>query len=128
MVIRLMIADDHAIVREGLNAILTLRDQIQVVAQATTGVEAVALFRQYRPDITLMDMRMPEMDGLTALKTILVEFPQARIVMLTSFDGPEEACMQAGARAFVLKEASRAELIGTIRSTHEATDGKLSFP
>ena len=118
--IRIMIADDHAMVRDGLCAVLTWHSQMEVVAQASDGLEAVKLFRRFQPDITLMDMRMPQMDGLTATRTILAEFPEARIIVLTSFDGPKEASLLAGAKAFVLKEASRQELVDTIRNVHSA--------
>jgi two-component system NarL family response regulator len=116
--IRILVADDHAIVRDGLCDLLNWRSQMEVVAQASNGLEAVELFRRFQPDITLMDMRMPHMDGLTAIKTILAEFPEARIIVLTSFDGPQNASLLAGAKAFVLKEASRQELLDTIRNVH----------
>ncbi|MCW3054266.1 MAG: two component transcriptional regulator, LuxR family [Chthonomonadales bacterium] len=117
-IIRILIADDHATVREGLTALLNPRHHLEVIAEAADGLEAVELYRRYRPDITLMDMRMPRMDGVTAIRAIVSEFPAARIIMLTAFDGEEENARQAGAKGFVLKEASREELLKTIRDVH----------
>jgi len=117
-IIRILIADDHAAVREGLAALLNPRHHLEVVAQAADGLEAVDLYRRYRPDITLMDMRMPQMDGVTAIKAIISEFPEARIILLTAFDGEEEKALQAGAKGTILKEASRDDLLKTIRDIH----------
>src|SRR4051812_4543669 len=105
--IRILIADDHATVREGLVVLLNPRHHLEVVAEAADGLQAIDLYRQHQPDITLMDMRMPRMDGVTAIKAIVSEFPAARIILLTAFDGEEENARQAGAKGFVLKEASR---------------------
>jgi two-component system NarL family response regulator len=120
--IRILLADDHAAVREGLTAILKLRHNVEVIATAADGKEAVEQYRRYRPDITLMDQRMPNMDGVEAIRTIVSAFPEARIIMLTSFDGEEEKAREAGARAFVLKEASREDLLQTIRDVHCAPE------
>jgi len=117
-IIRILIADDHATVREGLAALLNPRQHLEVVAQAADGLEAIDLYRRHRPDITLMDMRMPRMDGVKAIRAIVSEFPEARIILLTAFDGEEENARQAGAKGFVLKEASREELLKTIRDVH----------
>ena len=107
--IRLLIADDHLTVREGLAAILKSRQGMQVVAQASDGQEAVELFRSHRPDVTLMDLGMPRMNGLEATRAILAEAPDARIVVLTAFEGEEENSRRAGARSVVQKDASREE-------------------
>ena len=112
--LRILIADDHLAVREGLMAILTPRVGIQVVAQARDGQEAVELFRQHRPRVTLMDLRMPRMDGLTAAQMILADYPDARIIVLTAFEGEEENSLRAGAKAVVLKDAPREELLSAI--------------
>jgi two-component system NarL family response regulator len=116
--IRILIADDHLVVREGLAAILKPRLGFEVVALACDGQEAVALFRKHRPDITLMDLRMPRMDGLAAIQAILADYPEARIVVVTAFEGEEENSLRAGAKAAVLKDAPREELLNAIRAAH----------
>lgn len=115
--IRVLLAEDHALVREGLVSLLHWQ-KIQVVAEAVNGEEAVALYREHRPDITLMDLRMPRMDGVTAIRTIIAEFPEARIIVLTNLDGEEQNCFNAGAQAVVLKDAPKGELVATIREIH----------
>jgi two-component system, NarL family, response regulator len=117
--IRIVIVDDHDVVREGLAAILSRRE-MTVVGQASDGSEAIDLVRRHHPDITLMDLRMPKMDGLAATRAIVAEFPGARIIILTTFEGEEENALVAGARAVVLKEAHRDELLSTIRNVHKA--------
>jgi DNA-binding NarL/FixJ family response regulator len=91
---------------------------------ASNGLEAVELFREFRPDVVLMDLRMPKMDGLAATRAICAEHPGARVVVLTSFDGEEENSIRAGAKAIVLKDAPRQELIDTIRAVHSANADK----
>lgn len=118
--LKVLIADDHPLVREGLAGLL-VRYDMQVVGQARNGEEAVRLHRQCRPDVTIMDLRMPKMDGLTALRMILRESPEARIVVLTSFDGEEQNCLHAGAKALLLKEAPSKELVATIRRVAQAS-------
>ncbi len=118
--LRVLIADDHPLVREGLAGLL-VRYDMQVVGQARNGEEAVRLHRQCTPDVTIMDLRMPKMDGLTALRLILKESPLARIVVLTSFDGEEQNCLHAGAKALLLKEAPSKELVATIRRVAQAS-------
>jgi PAS domain S-box-containing protein len=113
--IRILIADDHLVVREGLVAILKPRLGFEVVAQARDGREAIDLFCDHRPDITLMDLRMPSMDGLAAIRAILADCPEARIIVLTAFAGEEENSLRAGAKAVVPKDASREELLSAIR-------------
>jgi len=119
--IRILIADDHLVVREGLAAILNPRVGVQVVAQARDGQEAVDLFHEHRPDITLMDLRMPRMDGLAATRAILADCPEARIIVLTAFEGEEGNSLRAGAKAIILKDAHRDELLSAIRAAHSAS-------
>lgn len=118
--IGLLIVDDHPIVREGLVAIINRRADMEVVAEAATGQEAVQMFREYQPDVTLMDLRMKEMDGLEAIRAIRQENAQARIIVLTTFDADEEIyrAFCAGVFAYVLKDAPREQLLSTIRSVH----------
>lgn len=115
--IRVVIADDHEVVREGLTGILT-RQKMQVVAEACNGKEAVELYRLHQPDILLMDLRMPLMDGLTATRTIVDEFPHAHIIVLTNSEGEEENSRQAGAMCLISKDAPSSELIGAIHTVH----------
>jgi two-component system NarL family response regulator len=118
--IRILIADDHPIVREGLAMILERRDDMTVVAEAGNGQEAVDLFRAHRPDVILMDLNMPVMDGVTAITRIREEHPAARVIVLTTFDGDEDIYrgIQAGARAYLLKDAPRENLLEAIRAVH----------
>lgn len=118
--IRCLIVDDHPIVREGMAATIELDDDMTVVAQGKNGREAVELYRQHRPDITLMDLNMPEMGGVAAIDAIRSEFPQARIIILTTYDGDEDIYrgLKAGAKAYLLKEGSLNDLMDTIRAVH----------
>ena len=118
--IRVLIADDHPVVREGLAAMLNRRVDMLVVGEAADGAEAVALFRKTRPDVTLMDLRMPVMGGVAAMEAIHAEFPEARFIILTTFDGDEDVFrgLRAGARAYLLKDTPRAELLAAIRAVH----------
>ena len=115
--IRVLIADDHAVVREGLVAILNRQDDLIVVGEATNGREALEQWRKHRPDITLMDLRMPEMSGVAAIDAIRAEDDQALIIILTTYDSDEDVyrAMRAGAKAYVLKDAHREELLECIR-------------
>ncbi len=115
-----MVTDDHALVRAGVVGTLDLYDEIEVVAQAKNGREAVELFRKFRPDITLMDLNMPEMGGVEAVQTIRKEFPHARIIILTTYDGDEDIYrgLSAGAKAYLLKEGSVEQLVETIQAVH----------
>lgn len=116
--IRVLIADDHAIVRQGLVSLLEHEADVAVVAQASDGQEAVAMFRQYQPDVTLMDLRMPQMDGVTAITTICGEFAGAQIIVLTTYDSDEDIYrgLLAGAKGYLLKDAEPDELISAIRT------------
>ena len=118
--INVLIADDHPVVREGLAAIVERREDMTVIGQAGNGQEAVALYRRHQPDVTLMDLRMPQMDGTAAIAAIREEFPNAAIIVLTTFDGDEDIYrgLRAGAKAFLLKDAPRAELLEAIRAVH----------
>jgi two-component system NarL family response regulator len=119
-VIRILIADDHPIVRDGLNAVISDQPDMEVVAEAANGKEAVQLAQQYRPDVLLIDLRMPRLDGLEAINAIRADWPQARIIILTTYDGDEDIyrSLQAGAQAYLLKGTPRAELLDTIRAVH----------
>jgi two-component system NarL family response regulator len=118
--IRILIADDHPVVREGLAAIIERQPALSVVAEASNGQEAVALYRQHRPDVTLVDLRMPELDGVAVITTIRREFPEARIIILTTYDGDEDIYrgVFAGARAYLLKDAPREDLLEAIRAVY----------
>jgi DNA-binding NarL/FixJ family response regulator len=118
--IRVLSVDDHELLREGIVAVVNGQPDMTVVAQASTGRDAIQLFREYRPDVTLMDLRMPDISGIDALIAILAEFPNARIVMLTTFEGDVEIqrSLAAGARGYLLKNMRAKELAETIRQVH----------
>jgi two-component system NarL family response regulator len=119
--IRVLIADDHAIVREGLVAILNRQDDLIVVGEAANGREAVEKWRSQRPDIILMDLRMPEMSGVAAIEAIREVDKDALIIVLTTYDSDEDIyrAMRAGAKAYVLKDAHREELLECIRRVRQ---------
>ena len=125
--IRILIADDHQVVREGLAAIIGRQSDMDVVAEASTGTEALELYRSTRPDIYLLDLRMPELDGLDVLVTIRAEEPGASVIILTTFDDQEDIyrSLRGGARAYLLKDAPRDELLRCIR---EVRAGKTYIP
>jgi len=125
--IRILIADDHPIVREGLVAIIQRRTDMTVVGEAATGREAVELYHQTKPDIILMDLRMPEMDGVEAIQAIRGKDPNARIIILTTYDSDEDIYrgLRSGARAYLLKDAGREALLEAIRAVHA---GKALIP
>jgi DNA-binding NarL/FixJ family response regulator len=118
--IRLMVVDDHPVVRRGIALLLSTEPDIELVAEADNGRQAIQQFRAHRPDVTLMDLQMPEMGGVEALSAIRAEFPDARFVILTTYAGDVQAlrAMQAGARAYTLKTALDRELLDTIRAVH----------
>ena len=118
--ITVLIADDHPIVRDGLNAIINDQKDMEVVAEAANGNEAIRLAQLHRPDVMLIDLRMPQMNGLEALYAIRSEWEQANIIILSTYDGDEDIyrALQAGAQAYILKGSSRAELLSTIRAVH----------
>lgn len=119
--IRLLLADDHYIVVMGLKALLKLRKDLRVVVTAGDGEEAVECFREHRPDVALLDLRMPKLDGIGAAEKIRAEFPEAKIVILTSFEREEEIhqALRAGVSGYLLKESKLPELAEAIRTVHE---------
>lgn len=118
--IRIMAVDDHAIFRQGIAGLLADEDDMQLVAEASNGREAIQQFRKHRPEITLMDLDMPEMNGLDSLITIRGEFPEAKIIVLTISIGDVHVlrALKAGARAYLLKNLLHKELLETIRAVH----------
>ena len=120
-VIKILIADDHPVVREGLSAMLNKEQDIQVVGEAGNGAEAVDKAQELQPDIVLMDLRMPEVDGVEAMRQIGAVNPDIRFIVLTTYDNDEYIFkgIEAGARAYLLKDAPREELFKAIRAVHK---------
>lgn len=118
--IRILAVDDHPLFRHGIVGLLTDQPDIQLVAEAGTGLEAIQQFRTHRPDITLMDLQMPEMSGLDAMMAIRGEFPDAKIIVLTTYSGDVQVlrALKAGARAYLLKNTLHKNLLETIRAVH----------
>jgi DNA-binding NarL/FixJ family response regulator len=118
--VRILCVDDHPLVRKGIASIIANERDMRLVAEASNGREAVEQFRQHRPDVTLIDLRMPEMDGITAVKAIRAEFPDARFIALTSFDGDQEIyrALEAGVRGYLLKETVHTDVLDAIRAVH----------
>jgi DNA-binding NarL/FixJ family response regulator len=118
--IRILIAEDHAVVRDGLAAVLQFEPDMTVVGLAQNGREAVAQFRQLQPDVVLMDLAMPELDGAGAILAIRSEFPDARILVLTTYDNDESVfrSLENGARGYLLKDCATTELLASIRKIH----------
>jgi DNA-binding NarL/FixJ family response regulator len=116
--IRILAVDDHQMFREGVAMILATQPDMHLVAQASNGREAVQQFREHRPDITLMDLQMPAMNGLEAMVAIRNEFPEAKIIILTTYESDVQDAMKLGARAYLLKTQLDKELLGTIRAVN----------
>jgi DNA-binding NarL/FixJ family response regulator len=118
--IRILAVDDHPMLLEGIAALVASQGDMKLVAQASTGREALEQFRKHRPDLTLMDLQMPDMDGIEAMAAIRSEFPEARIIVLTTYKGDVQVlrALKAGARAYLLKGLLRKELLETIRAVH----------
>lgn len=118
--IRVLIADDHPVVRSGLAMIIQYTEGMETVAEANNGAEAIELYRQHQPDVVLIDLKMPEIDGVEAIATIHREYQDARIIVLTTYDGDEDIYrgLQAGARGYLLKSASRQEILNAIQRVY----------
>lgn len=118
--IRVIVIDDHPVVREGLVAMIARQPDMVVVAQGENGQQAIALFKEHRPDVSLIDLRMPGVSGIEAILAIREEFPQSRIIVLTTYDGDEDIyrALKAGVKAYLLKDVFREELLGAIRAVH----------
>jgi DNA-binding NarL/FixJ family response regulator len=125
--IRVLCVDDHPIVRKGIASLLANESDVVLVGEASNGKEAVRLFLALRPDVTLMDLRMPEMDGIAAVRAIRGEFPEARIIALTSYDGDQDIyqALEAGVRGYLLKEMVHTDVLRAIRTVHA---GKRLMP
>jgi len=130
--IRILSVDDHPLVRQGIVGLVAVQPDMGVVAEASNGREAIQQFRTHRPDITLMDLQMPEMSGLDALIAIRGEFPEARIIVLTTYRGDVQVqrALKAGARGYLLKDTLHRELLETIRAVHagkKSVSAEVSF-
>jgi len=126
-VIRILAADDHPLLRKGIASLVNGEPDMKLIAEASNGEEAVDKFRSHRPDVTLMDLQMPGLNGIEAIIRILGEFPGARIIVLTTYKGDAQVkgALRAGARAYVLKGNVHLELLETIRTVHE---GRKKIP
>src|SRR5262245_48988253 len=118
--IRVLTVDDHPLLREGIKAIIDQAEDMEMVAQAANGREAIQQFKKVRPDVTLMDVQMPELDGIEALIAIRNEYPDARVIVLTTYKGDAQAvrALKAGAQAFLLKSLLQQEMLDTIREVY----------
>ena len=125
---RILVIDDHPLLRDGIAALLAGQDDMELVGQAGNGSEGIELFRSLRPDITLMDLQMPEMNGIEAIVAIRALDPEARVIVLTTYSGDVQVvrAMEAGARAYLLKNALHKELLDAIRAVHAG--GKTVSP
>jgi two-component system, NarL family, response regulator len=125
--IKVLAVDDHPLVRKGIASILANEGDMQLIGEAGNGREAVDLFRQHHPDVVLMDLRMPDMDGVQATQAIRKEYPEARIIALTSYDGDQDIyrALEAGVRGYMLKEMVHTDVLRAIRTVHS---GKRLMP
>jgi len=118
--IRILSVDDHPLIRQGISGLVATQPDLSLIAEAVNGCEAIEQFQRHRPDITLMDLQMPQMSGLDTIIAIRGEFPEARIIVLTTYAGDVQAlrALKAGARAYLLKDSLHKELLDTIRAVH----------
>ena len=118
--IRILVVDDHPLLRDGITALIADERDMEVVAEASNGREGIDRFKSHRPDITLMDLQMPDVNGLDAILAIRRESPEARVIVLTTYTGDVQTvrAMRAGARAYILKNLLHEELLNTIRAVH----------
>lgn len=118
--IRLLVADDHPLMREGIAAVLQRQTDMVLVGEASNGAQAVDAYRRLQPDVTLMDLQMPEVDGLQAIVTLRAEFPASRLLVLTTYQGDAQAwrALKAGAVGYLLKSTLRTELLDAVRTVH----------
>jgi DNA-binding NarL/FixJ family response regulator len=118
--IRVLVADDHPIVRSGLAGVIGQQPELTLVGEAANGREALERFREHRPDVVLMDLRMPDMDGVSAIGAIRAEFPDARILALTTYEGDVDIhrALEAGARGYLIKDMLLTDVLGAIRAVH----------
>jgi len=125
--IRILTVDDHPLLRQGIAAVIASQLDMSLVSEAATGAEAIRQYRECRPDVTLMDLRLPDISGIEAMVAIRSEFPEARVIILTTFEGDVEVqrALEAGARGYVLKNMPPGELVQTIRQVHA---GKKRVP
>jgi DNA-binding NarL/FixJ family response regulator len=118
--IRVLVADDHPVVRNGLAGVIAQQSELALVAEAANGRQALERYREHRPDVVLMDLRMPEMDGVSAIEAIRAEFPDARILALTTYEGDVDIhrALEAGARGYLIKDMLLTDVLGAIRAVH----------